>query len=55
MLPKLKKIYPLSFCEIRKFETKELEKINIEKASKTIVDQENKIEKTIENEEPEKE
>ena len=28
MLPKLKKIYPLSFSEIRIFETKELEKID---------------------------
>ena len=33
MLPKLKKIYPLSFCEIRIFETKELEKANIKKIS----------------------
>ena len=33
MLPKLKKIYPLSFCDIRIFETKELEKIDIKKAS----------------------
>ena len=32
LLPKLKKVYPLSFCDIRVFETKELEKINIEKA-----------------------
>lgn len=32
MLPKLKKVYPLSFCDIRVFETKELEKIDIEKA-----------------------
>lgn len=32
LLPKLKKIYPLSFCDIRIFETKELEKIDIEKA-----------------------
>ncbi len=32
LLPKLKKIYPLSFCDIRVFETKELEKIDIEKA-----------------------
>jgi len=35
MLPKLKKVYPLSFCDIRVFETKELEKIDIEKASAT--------------------
>ena len=33
MLPKLKKVYPLSFCDIRIFETKELEKIDMEKAS----------------------
>jgi len=33
MLPKLKKVYPLSFCDIRVFETKELEKIDMEKAS----------------------
>lgn len=32
LLPKLKKIYPLSFCDIRVFETKELQKIDIEKA-----------------------
>ena len=32
LLPKLKKIYPLSFCDIRVFETKDLEKIDIEKA-----------------------
>ena len=31
MLPKLKKIYPLSFCEIRVFETKEFDKIDIDK------------------------
>jgi len=33
MLPKLKKVYPLSFCDIRIFETKELEKIKIDKIS----------------------
>ena len=35
MLPKLKKVYPLSFSDIRIFETKELEKIDLEKASTT--------------------
>lgn len=35
MLPKLKKIYPLSFSDIRIFETKELEKIDLKKASTT--------------------
>ena len=33
MLPKLKKVYPLSFCDIRVFETKELEKIDMKKAT----------------------
>jgi len=33
MLPKLKKVYPLSFNDIRIFETKELEKVDINKAS----------------------
>jgi ribosomal protein S3AE len=32
LLPKLKKVYPLSFCDIRVFETKELDKIDIAKA-----------------------
>lgn len=32
LLPKLKKIYPLSFCDIRVFETYELGKIDIDKA-----------------------
>ena len=31
MFPKLKKIYPLSFCDLRVFETKELGKIDIDK------------------------
>ena len=39
MFPKLKKIYPLSFCDLRVFETKELEKINIKKVlEKNITD-----------------
>jgi len=33
LLPKLKKVYPLSFCDIRVFETKELDKIDLEKAT----------------------
>ena len=48
MLPKLKKIYPLSFCEIRKFGPKELEKIDIKKASKTTINPEPEIEETQE-------
>jgi ribosomal protein S3AE len=40
MLPKLKKVYPLSFSDIRIFETKELEKIDLEKASTTPVKEE---------------
>lgn len=31
MFPKLKKIYPLSFCDLRVFETKESEKVDIQK------------------------
>ena len=33
MLPKLKKVYPLSLCDIRVFETKELEKIDLKKVA----------------------
>ena len=51
MLPKLKKIYPLSLCEIRKFETKELEKIDIKKASETNPNPENKQEEKQEESE----
>ena len=32
MLPRLKKVYPLSFCDIRVFDTKDLAKIDIKKA-----------------------
>jgi len=31
MIPKLKKVYPLSFCEIRVIETNEISKIDLEK------------------------
>ncbi|MBT6182501.1 hypothetical protein HOI04_01315 [archaeon] len=37
LLPKLKKVYPLSFCDLRVFETKEIEKIDLEDALKTGV------------------
>jgi len=43
MLPKLKKVYPLSLCDIRVFETKELEKVDIKK----IIADSNKTEKVI--------
>jgi len=63
MLPKLKKVYPLSFCEIRKFETKELEKIDIEKASQITIEpeiettetQEEEVKEEVETEEKEEE
>ena len=42
MLPKLKKVYPLSFSDIRIFETKELEKIDIEKTSVPSIKEEEK-------------
>jgi ribosomal protein S3AE len=34
MLPKLKKVYPLSFCDIRVLETKELGKVDLDKIIK---------------------
>jgi ribosomal protein S3AE len=34
LLPKLKKVYPLSFCDIRVFETKDLEKIDVKEVVK---------------------
>lgn len=43
MLPKLKKVYPLSFCEIRIFETKEIAKVEytpVKRQEKTEVKQE---------------
>ena len=48
MLPRLKKIYPLSLCEIRSFETKEPEKIKIQKPKEKPVEE-------IKQEEPAKE
>ncbi len=49
LLPKLKKIYPLSFCEIRVFETKELDKtienIKIETKDKPKPTEKEEIEK----------
>ena len=50
MLPKLKKVYPLSFSDIRIFETKELEKINLEKASTIKAEEEIKKEEETEEE-----
>ena len=43
LLPKLKKVYPLSFCDLRVFETKELEKIDFEKAATEEVEAEEDI------------
>ena len=48
MLPKLKKVYPLSFCDIRIFETKELKKIDIKKASTLPIAVESDIQETKE-------
>jgi ribosomal protein S3AE len=47
MLPKLKKVYPLAFCDIRIFETKELDKIEFG----NIIKQKEEKEETQENEE----
>ena len=37
LLPKLKKVYPLSFCDLRVFETKEVDKVNLDDAMKAGV------------------
>jgi ribosomal protein S3AE len=51
MLPKLKKVYPLSLCDIRVFETKELEKIDLKKIAEESKKIETKeIEEIAENE-----
>ena len=55
ILPKLKKVYPLSFSDIRVFETKELEKIDMEKASIMQVEEEYKQEYTEQETEAPKE
>jgi len=49
MLPKLKKVYPLSFSDIRIFETKELDKIDMEKASISIDKEEEYVQEEEEN------
>ncbi len=55
MLPKLKKVYPLSFCDIRVFETKEIQKIDLKKASERNIDaQPEEIEQEVAEEETEK-
>jgi ribosomal protein S3AE len=47
MHPKLKKVYPLSFCDLRIFETKEIEKINkevsLEKKEEKILEEAKEI------------
>ncbi|MFZ5955693.1 MAG: hypothetical protein ACOYT4_04670 [Nanoarchaeota archaeon] len=59
MLPKLKKVYPLSFCEIRVLETKELEKAELRfspiKKETRKVEEEEEIEAEIVEEEKEEE
>ncbi|HDL02281.1 MAG TPA: hypothetical protein ENH20_00430, partial [Candidatus Pacearchaeota archaeon] len=52
MLSKLKKVYPLSFCDIRILETKELQKIDLEKAT-TMPEPEVEDIQEIAEEEPE--
>jgi ribosomal protein S3AE len=49
MLPKLKKVYPLAFCDIRIFETKEIKKIDLKKAIKN--EEQEPIEEIITDEE----
>jgi ribosomal protein S3AE len=50
MLPKLKKVYPLSFCDIRVFEAKDLSKIDLKNASKGDEIPEEEIEQEVEEE-----
>jgi ribosomal protein S3AE len=45
LLPKLKKVYPLSFCDIRVFGTKELEKLDIKKLLAQIEKEKIEVEK----------
>lgn len=54
MLPKLKKVYPLSFCEIRVFETKDLDNANLSIAlEKTSKNEINDIQQEVEESEEE--
>ncbi len=43
MLPKLKKIYPLAFCDLRVFETTEISKLDLETLN-TAIEEEEKVE-----------
>jgi len=53
LLPKLKKVYPLSFCDIRILETKELEKADLGKPKqKPKEETEKPVEKDKEKKEP---
>lgn len=44
MLPKLKKVYPLALCDIRVFETKDLEKIDLSCVDSIVKDEEDESE-----------
>ena len=56
LLPKLKKVYPLSFCDIRVFETKEIQKIDLKKATERKIEaQPESIEEATKEETEEKE
>jgi len=50
LLPKLKKIYPLAFCDIRIFETRELEKADFGKKAKEVKVEEKEKKEIIETE-----
>ena len=54
MFPKLKKVYPLSFCDLRVFETKELEKIDIKKVLERTIRKQDREESLETKEEIEK-
>ena len=52
LLPKLKKVYPLSFSDIRIFETKELEKAKFPAIKKTEAQKKEAEEKSVPKEKP---
>ena len=53
MLPKLKKVYPLSFCDLRVFETKELQHLDTKKILAEAIEEKKKEETQQTQEEPE--
>jgi ribosomal protein S3AE len=53
MLPKLKKVYPLAFCDLRVFETKEMDKLDVNDFKVAEVVEDVQVAPADESEEPE--